>query len=342
MPSLATVTAVAMLLSLTLYVLLGGADFGAGVWDLFATGPRAEKQRAVIAKAIGPVWEVNHIWIIVVVVILFTGFPKAFAVLMTEMHVPLSLMLVGIVLRGASFTFRSYDNTPLAARRWNRAFSIPSTVVPILLGSVIGSLTTGRLNAAGVRMFEPWYGLFPLTVGVLALVLFAFLAATYLTLETDDAAAVDDFRRRALVSAIALGAVAWLTYQLAETHAPIVFSRLQERDWGLVIRLATGGFAIAAIVALWRRQYVMARACAALQGALILWGCAAALAPYLVPPDVTIENAAAAGLVQTWLLAALGAGAVVLVPSLVYLFRVFKREALAGRRRSYADSERAC
>src|SRR4051812_10550688 len=96
--------AISMLFALTLYALFGGADFGAGVWHLLARGPRAEAQHELISHAIGPVWEANHVWLIIVIVLLFTGFPPAFAVIMTDLHIPVSLMLVGIVLRGSAFT----------------------------------------------------------------------------------------------------------------------------------------------------------------------------------------------------------------------------------------------
>jgi cytochrome d ubiquinol oxidase subunit II len=201
----ADATALVMLAALTVYVLLAGADFGAGVWDMLAFGPRRHEQRATIARAIGPVWEVNHIWIIIVVVIFFTGFPSAFAAVMTAMHVPLSIMLVGIVLRGAAFTFRAYDNTPMAERRWSWRFAIPSMLVPVLLGSVVGSLATGRIGSGGSRAFEPWYGVFPLLVGLFTLVIVAYLAAVYLTLETDDLRLSNDFRHRALWAACVLG-----------------------------------------------------------------------------------------------------------------------------------------
>ena len=145
----AEAVAVVMLLALVIYALFGGADYGAGVWDLLARGPRATAQRELIAHAIGPVWEANHVWLIIVIVLLFTGFPSAFSAIMTTLHVPLSLMLIGIVLRGSAFTFRSYDNSEVGKRRWNRVFSIPSVVTPMLLGAVIGAIATGQPGRSG-------------------------------------------------------------------------------------------------------------------------------------------------------------------------------------------------
>src|SRR5438132_393275 len=126
--------------SLNAYVLLAGADFGGGVWDLLATGPRKQERRALIADAIGPVWEANHVWLILAVVLLFTCFPAAFARLGVAMHIPLSLLLVGIVLRGAAFAFRSYGGQrDDVQRRWGRLFASASLITPLVLGTVVGA-----------------------------------------------------------------------------------------------------------------------------------------------------------------------------------------------------------
>src|SRR3954466_6248314 len=98
-----------MVVALVIYVLMGGADFGGGVWDLLAAGPRRREQRALIEKALGPIWEANHVWLILVVVLLFAAFPPAFAAISIALHIPLTLFLVGVVFRGSAFTFRSYD-----------------------------------------------------------------------------------------------------------------------------------------------------------------------------------------------------------------------------------------
>lgn len=326
--------ATAMLVALTAYALFGGADFGAGVWDLLARGPRAQAQREVIAHAISPIWEANHVWLIIVVVLLFTGFPSAFAAIMTALHVPLSLMLIGIVLRGSAFTFRTYDNTERGKRRWNRAFSIPSVLTPVLLGAVMGAIATGRLQSRPERVDQlsfSWLSPFPMVVGLFTLAIFSYLAAVYLTLETDEPGVADDFRRRALLAAIAVGVLAYAVYVLARRAAPLVFQGLDASRWGLPVRVATGFFATLALAGLWTRRYQVARAAAMAQVALILWGCALAQHPYLVPPDLTVSNSAAPPLVHKMLLAALGAGSLVLFPSIYYLFHLFKGHTFPGR-----------
>ncbi|HYY58997.1 MAG TPA: cytochrome d ubiquinol oxidase subunit II [Pyrinomonadaceae bacterium] len=327
--SLELIAAGAMIVSLTFYALLGGADYGGGVWDLFARGKRAREQRELIAHAIGPVWEANHVWLILVVVILFTGFPVAFAAIATALHIPLTLLLVGIVLRGSAFTFRTYDaKRDETERRWSRIFSIASIITPILLGITLGGIASGSIrfeNGIVPNGFvRPWLAPFPLAVGFFALALFAFLAAVYLTLETRDTRLQDDFRRRALVAGVLVGALALAVFLLAESGAPKVRAGLSASAWAPPLHLATACAAAGAFLALWKRAYRLARVCAAAQVTLILWGWALAQYPYIVEPDITIQSAAAPFVTLRLLLGALLLGALLLFPSFYYLFRVFK------------------
>ena len=187
---LETIIAGVMVASLVLYALLGGADYGGGVWDLFAFGRRARAQRELIADAIAPVWEANHVWLILVVVVLFTAFPPAFAIIATALNIPITLLLIGIVLRGTAFTFRTYDvQRDDVQRRWSLVFSIASIITPILLGTILGATASGTIrvedHAVTSGFFSSWLAPFPLSVGLFALALFAFLAAVYLTVEAE-------------------------------------------------------------------------------------------------------------------------------------------------------------
>jgi len=243
------------------------------------------------------------------------------------LHVPLTLMLIGIVLRGSAFTFRSYDTTEMGKHRWNRAFSIPSVTTPILLGAIIGAIASGRVGSHPkdtLPLFASWLAPFPLVVGLFTLALFAYLAAVYLTLETADAGLSEDFRRRALVAALVVTVLAYAVYLLARWDAPLVFRGLDSSRWGFPVRVATGICATLALAGLWWRRYQVARAMAMAQVALILWGCALAQSPYLVPPDLTAANTASPPIVNKLLLVALGVGSLVLIPSIYYLFRTFK------------------
>src|SRR5262245_27723067 len=189
--SLEILAAGSIVVALNLYMLMGGADYGGGVWDLLASGSRARQQRDLIAHAIGPVWEANHVWLILAITVLFTAFPLAFSTITTFLHVPLLLMLIGIVFRGSAFAFRSYDlpnDRPHAM--WSSVFSVSSPLTPILLGITLGSIASGRLMPSPgnfrAAFIDPWLAPFPLAVGSFALALFAFLAAVYLTLEAED------------------------------------------------------------------------------------------------------------------------------------------------------------
>ncbi len=337
--------AAAMMLALNAYALMGGADFGGGVWDFLASGPRKDDQRALVAKAIGPIWEANHVWLIVAVVVLFTAFPPVFAVIGTALHIPLTLMLVGIVLRGSAFAFRTYGSAVAATRqRWARVFASASVITPVFLGVIIGALASG---AIGERMLgeelrvgdssfadvfvAPWAAPFPLAVGVLALALFAFLAAVYLTVEASDDALREDFRRRAFGAAAAVFVSAAGAFGVAYWEAPRVRWGLTVSHWALAVHVVTGIAAVTTIFALWQRRWTLARFAAAAQVSLILWGWALAQYPYLIPQTLTIRNAASPRATLELLAWALMAGAMVLLPSLLYLFRTFSA-ASSGQR----------
>ena len=319
-----------ILVALVAYALLAGADFGGGLWDLLATGPRRAEQRQLIEHAIGPIWEANHVWLILVVVLLFSGFPIAFAAISTTLFTPLVLLLIGIVLRGAAFTFRAYDDRgDRVQRRWGAIFSAASVLAPLLLGIAVGAISSGRLRVAadGMPLSGPLtaFSPFPLAVGLLACALFAFLAATYLTVEAEGELR-EDFRRRALAAGVAVFVTAALSAALSHGEAPRVFAGLTGRRWSALLHLATGAAALGAFAALLARRSRLARLCAAAQVTLIVLGWGASLYPYVVVPDVTLASASGPRSTQVALLVALAVGALTLFPSLCLLFRIFKGE----------------
>jgi len=335
-----------IVLALNAYALLGGADFGGGVWDLLASGPRKEAQRKLIADSIAPIWEANHVWLIIVVVMLFTAFPRAFSMLGIVLHIPLSLVLIGIIMRGSAFVFRSYGSRTKERRTtWGRVFSIASMVAPLLLGAVIGAIADGSVGDAAERVgvasfatvfIAPWTSPFALAVGVFALVLFAFLAAVYATVAARTDELREDFRKRALIVAGIVFVIAAFTL-VASSMDEGAATGFLEKVWSPALHIVTGTAAIAAIVGLWTRRYRLARIAAALQVSCIIWGWALAQFPYIVParhvlsalnPDVpaialSIRDAAAPRATLDLLLVALIVGSIVLIPSLVYLFRTF-------------------
>lgn len=312
-----------ILVSLVFYVLLGGADYGGGVWDLLASGKGAEAQRRTIADAIGPVWEANHVWLILVVVLLFTGFPAAFGRISTVFNIPLSLALVGIVLRGCAFTFRAHQGpSDPVARRWGRVFAIASLVTPVLLGTILGAIYAGRAQMS-FGFIDSWLAPLPVAVGVFTLCLVAYLAATYLTLECPAGSELQRaFRARALVSGVAtiLVGVGLLFVEDQARGEPAD----RTASWVWVLRTAAAVAAAGALWALANRRFHAARVLAALQVGLIVAGWGADQYPYLIPPDLTIRAAAAPASTLRMLTAALAAGAALLFPAFYYLFHVFK------------------
>ena len=329
----AIVIAGIMVVALNAYVLLGGADFGGGVWDLVARGPRKTAQRDLVAHVIGPVWEANHVWLILVVVLLFTCFPPAFARLAVMLNLPLTGVLLGIVLRGSAFAFRGYGgDRDVVQRRWGRVFAIASLVTPVLLGVVVGAIASGQLGEGGSGKGEgyfasyvaTWLTPFTVVVGLFTLACFAFLAAVYLTLEVPAGELREDFRARALGAGVVVFLMAGLSLVLAQSGAPQMEAGLMHARWAVPFQIATGAAAVTAFAALWTRRFALARIAAAAQVSLIVWGWAWSQFPYVVPPDLTIAVSASPRATLRLVLVALIVGAAVLFPSLFYLFRVFK------------------
>jgi cytochrome d ubiquinol oxidase subunit II len=324
------IIALVTLSSLILYALMGGADFGGGIWDLLASGSRAERQRQRIADSIAPIWEANHVWLILVIVLLFTAFPAAFAAMMTALHIPLTLMLIGIVLRGSAFVFRKYDaKEDRVQRRWSFVFGVASVATPVLQGMCLGALGSGAIRVTGYQVttgfFSGWTGSFAIACGGFAVALFAFLAAVYLTVDTEGEPAVqNDFRRRAILAELALAPFAAAVFFAARAGGATEMYAGLTQWWAPLMLGATSGCAVLALIGLLSGRFRLARAAAVGQVTLILTGWSVAQFPRLIVPDVDIFQAAAPQITLKLLVIALSVGAVVLLPSLYYLFRVFK------------------
>lgn len=281
---LPTLLALVMLGTLIAYAVLAGADFGAGVWDFLSRGEAGAAHRRALAAAIGPVWEANHVWLIFLIVILFTCFPAAYAAVSIALFWPLHLVLVGIVLRGASFVFRAYAADTAAAQAiWSRVFGVFSAVTPMLLGVCLGAVSTGQIRADAPTAASGvwWASRFPLLVGVLALLLCAYLAAVYLAWETEDASVREAFRRKAIVTWWVAGVASVATIMLARADAPRLWAGLT--SWPAATLVAAGALlAPVSLLALWRRRLSIARLSGAGQVATLLLGWGAAQWPYLV------------------------------------------------------------
>lgn len=303
------------LVALLLYALLGGADFGGGVWDFFARGPRRDEQREAIGRAMGPVWETNHVWLIFVIVTLFTCFPQVFAKLAVALFVPLFLALGGIVMRGAAFAFRGPSTRDLWVHRlWGHAFGTASLLTPFFFGAAAAAVATGTFA---------WASPFALSVGLFAAALCAQIAAVFLCVETRGALQ-RDFRLRALIATPAVAATGLLAIAVAAWLEPQVFARLLGA-WPVIALAMTAGLLLAALV--WNARYVAARIAVGVETVTILSGWFAAQFPFLEHDLGLPWKSAPQATIVTYLWIA-AAGAVVLAPSLWLLFSIFKREPI--------------
>ena len=332
--TLVSLAAMAALLGLMAYALLGGADFGGGVWDLFATGPRQRDQRDAISRAMGPVWEANHVWMIFVIVVLFTCFPYGYSSLGVTLFVPFHLALLGIMLRGASFIFRGYARSTDRYGRvtqhaaiWGGVFGVASVVSPFLLGAAFGAITEGGIRigpAREVRLPEaiPWLSPYAIGCGLLALSTCAYLAAVYLTVETSGDLQ-DDFRRRAILSGTTTAGLALIVLLLAYIEANWFFRQLISPRSLPVVMTGLACFAASAW-SLVKHRYWLSRIFAAGEIILLLLGWGLAHRPYLIYPDLTLMDAAGPAPTIAFLLTTIPFAALLLIPSLWLLFSVFK------------------
>ncbi len=322
--------------ALVAYAVTAGADYGGGVWDLLARRPSRPRVRRAIEHAIAPIWEANHVWLIFLVVTLFTVFPRAFAVIATALHVPLSLALIGMVVRGSAFVLRAYGmETAPHRHRWGVAFGIASVVTPVLLGASLAALASGdirveQLERGGVVVsgfFVGWTTPFALAVGVFGLALFMMLAAVYLAYDADGADDVEErnwFRRRALVMEVVAGSFSAVVVWRAAVDAPRLFEGLLHAPWALPAQGLVFVLAAVVVVGLLRGHFGVARFAVAAQVAIIVVGFGLAMDGYLILPDVHADDAGARIEVMGPLLPLLLGGAALVLPSLWLLFRLFK------------------
>jgi len=330
--SLAEVVAALLFLGVIAYAVFAGADFGSGLWDLTAGGAeRGAPLRSLIDRVIGPVWEANHVWLIYILVFLWTGFPRPFAAIMETLFVPFGFAGVGIVARGSAFAFRKFAPTLGAARLFGALFALSSILTPFLFGCIAGAVASGRvpLDGRGDR-WTSWTGPTSLIGGALAVLTCSFLAATFLTAEAanrDDTALVQACRRRALGAGILSGASALAAIPLLEHDAPTLFDGLTGRALPAIVASAVGGGM--ALVALWRHRFLLARAAAVAAVAAVVVGWGAGQYPWLLADAVTIDDAAGARATLWALIVVFVGAAAVVLPALGYLFWLTQRPGWA-------------
>ncbi|HEX2074778.1 MAG TPA: cytochrome d ubiquinol oxidase subunit II [Geodermatophilus sp.] len=327
--TLAEVVLSIMFVGLIAYGLFGGADFGAGIWDLLAGGTRrGARQRELIEHSIAPIWEANHVWLIFVLVVLWTAFSGAFAAVVTTLYIPLTLAAFGMIARGAAFAFRKSVSTLGMRRFLGACFALSSLVTPYFLGAVVGGVASGRVPAgiAAGDVVTSWVNPTSVLGGVLAVLVCAYLAAVFLCADARREGAedlADAFRARALVTSALTGLVGIAGLFVLRADAALLFEGLTGRALPVVVLSVVAGLAALALLA--ARRYVPARAASGLAVAAILAGWAVAQYPYVLLPEVTIEEAARGRATLVAMLVALVVGAVVLLPALAYLYVLFQR-----------------
>jgi cytochrome d ubiquinol oxidase subunit II len=329
---IADIVAAVVILVATAYAALAGADFGGGVWDLLAGGTDAGlAPRRRIDMSITPVWESNHVWLIIVIVVLWTAFPVAFADVFTTLFVPLSIAGLGIVLRGSGFAFRAQ----IRSRRWQAVtggvFAFSSLLTPFFLGTVVGSIAVGRVRGMAGDPVGSWVNPTSLLTGALFVAAGAYLAAVYLAVDSErggDPELRGYFIRRALAAAVATGVLAGVTMAVLHTTAKSLFAELATgRGLPLVIISVVAGIAVLAALALDAVRLV--RPLAVLAVAAVIWGWAVGQYPYMVPPRLTIADAAAPPATLGTELVVVGLIVILVVPSFVLLFRLAQSGRLA-------------
>jgi cytochrome bd ubiquinol oxidase subunit II len=318
----------------TLYAVFGGADFGAGLWALLAgRGERGERARALVDWAIGPVWEANHVWLIFVLVVLWTAFSVAFASIMSTLFIPLSLAALGIVLRGSGFAFHRLARHLRYRRLAEQIFGLSSLLTPFFMGTVVGAIASGRVpvgNAAGDAVTS-WLNGVSLLTGALFVATSAYLSAVFLISDARRAGDPDlegYFSARALIAALAAGAIALAGIFVYRADARFIYDGLTSEGLPLVIVSAACGLGVLAL--LWRGQRRGARPLAVGAVVAVIWGWGVAQYPYLLPQTLTIKDGAAPSATLTAVLVVFGVAVVVVLPALAFLYTLAQRSVLEG------------
>jgi cytochrome d ubiquinol oxidase subunit II len=328
---LATIALLFVLAGLVLYTVLAGADFGAGLWQLLAgPGARGRAIRDQAHHAMAPVWEANHVWLIFALTVGWTAFPSVVAAIASTLTIPLSLAAVGIILRGLTYALQSATDGPRERRILDTVFAISSILTPFMLGAVVGAIASDRVpvgNAAG-NLVTSWVNPTAILSGCLAVAVGGFLAAVYLAADArrlGTAELATAFRARGLISGVLAGALALAGLIVAHSDARRIYDGLVH-GWGLAAVIVSGLAGVVTLALVWRNQFQLARASAAVAVAAIVGGWAAAQRP-MVLPGLSLRQAAASNATMVALIVAVVVGGLILAPSLALLFRLL----LTGR-----------
>ncbi|MEP6711255.1 MAG: cytochrome d ubiquinol oxidase subunit II [Ferruginibacter sp.] len=315
-----------------LYTLLGGADFGAGIVETFA----GKKEEGTITTAMAPVWEANHVWLILAVVILFTGFPQVYALLSLVLHIPLMLVLLGIIFRGSAFIFRQYDVVQDNSHKYyTLLFRISSFITPVFLGMVLGAMVLGRITLDHSKSFLevfifPWFNIFCIAMGIFSASLFAYISGIFLVGEAEndvERKMYARFSKRAMLTTMLMGL---LVFGAAYLNGHNLVKEFLQSVYSIV----TVFLATLLCPAIWhflnkeKNKTLYLRVGVGMQVTLILIGWFFIQFPVLIKihdgENLTFFNTQAPDATLKQLLIALIAGLILIVPGFIYLFRIFK------------------
>lgn len=331
---MSTIVAAYLCLSVLLYFLLGGADFGAGIIEMFTSKKNVTRTRKTLYQAIGPIWEANHMWLIIAIVILFVGYPSIYSLLSIHLHIPLLVLLMGIIARGTAFVFRHYDAIRDGMQDvYNRIFVISSVVTPLFLGILAGSTLSGRIdpnanNFADAYIF-PWLNLFSISIGLFTVALCGFLAAVYLIGEADNEHDRRRFVTKAKVSNLLAVGFGLLVFASAKIESVPLTDWLFKNPVGLAAVM----MASASLVLLWqwinKKRPAVLRVLVAVQMTMILLAITYAHFPNVIllanGRSVSLSESAAPEKTMQSLGWALIVGSLFILPALYYLFYSFQK-----------------
>ncbi|MFF1392363.1 cytochrome d ubiquinol oxidase subunit II [Streptomyces sp. NPDC058287] len=314
-----------MVLAIAAYACAGGTDYGAGFWDLLAGGAeRGKRPRWLIDHAMAPVWEVNNVWLIFILVIMWTGFPTMFQAVFSAMWLPLALAAVGLVLRGAGFALRKPTRRLSQQRIYGAAFAISSLLTPFFLGAVLGGIASGRVEVGTPASADAWANGTSVLVGLLAIAATAFLGAVFLCSDALRFGAhdlVDYFRLRALIAFAAVVVLALIGLPVTHDDAPYVWDGLT-RGLGLLLIILAAVCGLATILLVWRRSHGWSRYTSVASVALVVGAWGFAQRPYVLPTSLTVAEAAGADHTLRWLVIVTVIAILLVGPALVVLYRL--------------------
>jgi cytochrome d ubiquinol oxidase subunit II len=320
---MSTAAAVILWTGASFYAIFGGADFGGGFWDLIAGNPeKGERPRMAIQRSLTPVWEANHVWLIFILVVLWTAFPDVFSAIFTTLYVPLVLAVLGIVLRGSGFAFRKSVEGLQERRAAGATFALSSVITPFFMGCVVGAIAAGNVPAKGAGdAFSTWLAPLPLFIGAMFVATSAYLAAVFLVGDSrraDDPEMERYFEKRALAAGAVAGIFAAVGLVALHSEGHYVYDRLVHQGLPLVIVSAVCGLGMLAVLLSGGR--FLLRPLAALAVVAVIWGAFTAMFPYLLPTSMTISEAAAPDATLSAIYVVFGIACILVLPALFLLY----------------------